>query len=119
EAAVPQSGLSERGDATTRGLDVDLYLPAVAVDAHPLLPQLLLRCARELERVDRLEVGLVAVALDPGGEAELVEQLRQLPRGLDDHRRIPVVRLLQVAQPQERLGEPVDRRQRCAQIVRG
>ena len=62
---------------------------------------------------------LVAAALDPRGDAELVEQLGELKRSGVDHLHVALFRLAEVAHAHERLREAVDRRQRRAQVVSG
>ena len=47
----------------------------------------------------RLQARLVAAALDPGGGAELVEQLRELPRRRVDHLHVVLLRLAEIAHP--------------------
>ena len=64
-----------------------------------------------------MEVRLVALGFDARGERELVEQLGELTGSGFDHLDVPLLRLLEVAHPHERLREAVDRRERCAEIV--
>ena len=75
--------------------------------------------AREVERVDRLAIRLIAIALDPRGDAELVEELGELERSGVDHLEVALFRLAEVVHAHEGLREPVDRRQRRAQVVSG
>ena len=62
---------------------------------------------------------LVASAFDPRGDAELVEQLRELARRRVDHLHVALLRLAEVAHADERLREAVNRRQRRPQVVSG
>jgi GTP cyclohydrolase-4 len=116
---VSEGGLRERRHAALRRFDVDLNFPPLTHDDDPILTQFLCRTPRQIERVDRLKIRLVPAALDPGGDAELVQQLGQLPRCLVDHLEVALLRLAQVTHADERLRKPVDGRQRGPQIVRG
>ena len=116
---MSQRSLDKGRHAATGGVHVHEHVRARAVDAHALLPQFL-RCAPcEVERVHRLQVWLVAAALDPRGEAELVEQLCELPRCGVDHLQVALLLLVEVVHPYECLRESVDGRQRGSQIVGG
>src|SRR5262249_61299858 len=73
---------------------------------------------RELEAVDRLDVRLVPAAFDPGREAELVEELRELARGSVDHFHVALFLFVEVAHAHDRLREAVDRRERRSEVMR-
>jgi hypothetical protein len=115
---VAEGRLNERGNAAARRIHVDLNRCSGPADLHAVLPQLL-RCREsKLETVDGLDVRFVPAALDPGGEAELVEKLRELARGGVDHLHVPLFLLVEVAHAHDRLRETVDRRQRRSEVVR-
>jgi hypothetical protein len=109
---VSEGGLRERRHAALRRFDVDLNLPSFAHDDDSVLSQFLRRAPRQIERVDRLKIRLVPAAFDPGGDAELVEQLGQLPRCLVDHLEVALLRLAEVTHADEGLRKSVDGRQR-------
>ena len=71
---------------------------------------------RELERVDRAQDRLVASTLDPGRDREEVEQLDELVTRRIDDPEIAGGRLADVLADQ-RLREPLDRRERRPQVV--
>ncbi len=119
EAAVSQGGLGERCDSACRCLDVDADLSSGSGHGHTVLSELRGGRARERECVHGLEVGLVAPTLDASREPELVEKLGKLARGLADHVHVPLLGLAEIAHADERLREPVDRRERRPQVVSG
>src|SRR4029079_12694893 len=84
-----------------------------------VLSELLGRPTCELERVDRLEMRLVAATFDPRCDAELVEQLCQLARGCVDHLHVALLGLAELAHADERLREAMNRRERRPQVVCG
>jgi hypothetical protein len=75
--------------------------------------------AREVKRVDGLAIRLIAIALDPRGDAELVQELSELERSRVDHLEVSLFRLAEVVHAHKGLREPVDRRQRRTQVVSG
>jgi hypothetical protein len=103
ERALCRFGVHERGRTGPRDLDR-------AVTACGRGP-------RQLERVRRLQVGLPAAPLDPGGQAELVEQLAELHRGDGHHLEVAVGRRLDVREARERPRKAVHGRQGRAQVV--
>jgi GTP cyclohydrolase IV len=119
EATVAQSRLDESRHASLGRLDVDAHFPPGPAHRHPVLAELRGRGAGESERVDRLHVRLVAAALDARREPQLVEQLGELARGQPDHLDVTLLWLAEIVHPDERLREPVDRREGCAQVVGG
>jgi hypothetical protein len=66
-----------------------------------------------------LECRLVASAFDARGDAELVEELGELKSCAVDHLHVALLGLTEIAHPDERLREAVNRRQRGAQVVSG
>jgi hypothetical protein len=73
---------------------------------------------RELQRVGRLQIGLVASTFDLSGEPNLVQKLGELAGSSVDHLEVPLLCLAAYAHPDEGLREPVDGGQGRAQIVR-
>ena len=114
---MPERRLRERGDAALGRLRIDVHLRAHAADVDALVPEL--GCGRlcELHALHGLQARLVAPAFDPRRRPELVEQLGKLTRGQVDHLHVALLRLTEIAHPDQRLREAVDRRQRSAQIV--
>ncbi len=106
----------ERGQRRLDRLDVGLERGALAGHADRLADPLG-GGLRERERVGLAQRRLVAVALDPRDDAELVEQLAHLPGGGLDHPHVPGLRVLELAAAGERAGEAVHRRKRRPQVV--
>jgi GTP cyclohydrolase-4 len=101
-----------------RRFDVDADRRAFALHLDPFFAEALGGGASKLQRVDLRQHGVVASELDPGDEAELVQELAHLTGGGLDHLDVPRRSGLELGLGQ-RSREAVHRRQRRAEIVTG
>ena len=119
DASVPERAAREVVQRADGRVPVDAHDLATARDLH--LPRVDLGEGRgcELRQLLLLQVGVPPAALDPCGEPQVLEELRQLQRRGVDHLQVANCLLRLAAHPQERPGEAVHRRERRPQVVDG
>jgi hypothetical protein len=88
-SAVAGRRLGKARERARRRVDIDADRRPLALDLNPLLAEPLGSGPRELERVDLRQNGVVPSELDPGNEAELVQELAHLAGGSLDHLDVP------------------------------
>ena len=117
EPAVPERRLDERGHAAVDRVDVRLHRRPFAGDVDAVVAEPLAAACGERERVRLAQHRVVAAALDPGGERELVQQLGDLRGRRLDHLDVAVGRRLELGRARERRREAVHGRERRADVV--